>query len=200
MTKEKQFPDWERIELDYRSGILTLREIAELNGITHGAINKRAKRDGWVRDLNAKIRAKAAELVSRQEVSKEVSKEQLATEMEVIDANASLQANVLLSHRKDIQKGRKLAVSLLEELEHQTDDKELFERLGEIISSDDANAQRAFNKVISSSGRIDNLKKLSDTMKNLIALERQAIGLSDDYAVQSDEETITKIERVIIRG
>jgi hypothetical protein len=52
-------PDWDRIELDYRAGIKTLREIADEQGITHGAINKRAKRDGWVRDLSAKIRAKA---------------------------------------------------------------------------------------------------------------------------------------------
>ena len=47
--------DWERIELDYRAGIKTLRQIAEENGISHVAINKRAKRDGWTRDLSAKI-------------------------------------------------------------------------------------------------------------------------------------------------
>ena len=45
-------PDWERIELDYRAGIKTLRQIADENGISHGAINKRAKRDGWERDLS----------------------------------------------------------------------------------------------------------------------------------------------------
>jgi hypothetical protein len=44
-------PDWERIELDYRAGVKTLRQIAAEHGITHGAINKRAKRDGWERDL-----------------------------------------------------------------------------------------------------------------------------------------------------
>ena len=43
--------DWERIELDYRAGIKTLRQIAEEHGITHGAVNKRAARDGWQRDL-----------------------------------------------------------------------------------------------------------------------------------------------------
>ena len=50
--------DWERIELDYRAGIKTLRQIGEEHGITHGAINKRAKRDGWERDLSQKIHAK----------------------------------------------------------------------------------------------------------------------------------------------
>lgn len=55
---EKKMINWERVELDYRSGIKTLREIADEQGITHGAINKRAKRDGWVRDLTAKIKAR----------------------------------------------------------------------------------------------------------------------------------------------
>lgn len=41
--------DWERIEGDYRAGILSLREIAEAGGCTEGAIRKRAKRDGWDR-------------------------------------------------------------------------------------------------------------------------------------------------------
>lgn len=36
-------PDWERIELDYRAGIKTLRQTAGEHGITHGAVNKRAK-------------------------------------------------------------------------------------------------------------------------------------------------------------
>ena len=35
--------DWEKIELDYRAGIKTMRQIADENGITHGAVNKRAK-------------------------------------------------------------------------------------------------------------------------------------------------------------
>ena len=50
----KAQPDWERIELDYRAGIKTLRQIADEHGITHGAINKRARRDGWERDLSVR--------------------------------------------------------------------------------------------------------------------------------------------------
>lgn len=50
-TAKPTAPDWEHIELDYRAGVKTLRPIAAEHGITHGAINKRAKRDGWERDL-----------------------------------------------------------------------------------------------------------------------------------------------------
>lgn len=46
-------PDWERIEADYRAGLLSVREIAAANGVSHVAIGKRVKRDGWERDLNA---------------------------------------------------------------------------------------------------------------------------------------------------
>ena len=64
--------DWERIELDYRAGIKTLRQIADENGITHGAINKRAKRDGWERDLSHRgIRSQEpVRLVDADEMSK----------------------------------------------------------------------------------------------------------------------------------
>mgnify|MGYP001581759619 CR=1 FL=1 len=52
MSKEhKQAPQWERIELDYRAGIKSLRQIAAEQGISEGAIRKRAKRDDWSRDL-----------------------------------------------------------------------------------------------------------------------------------------------------
>lgn len=82
----KNAPDWERIELDYRAGIKTLRQIADENGITHGAINKRAKRDGWERDLSAKIHAKADVLVSKAMVSSAVSTESKIAEKNVIDS------------------------------------------------------------------------------------------------------------------
>lgn len=68
-------PDWERIELDYRAGVKTLRQIAGEHGTTHTSIGKRAKRDGWERDLAAKIQAKADVLVSKSAVSKQVSTE-----------------------------------------------------------------------------------------------------------------------------
>jgi len=56
--QEKKKIDWDRIEVDYRAGIKTLRDIAAEHSISHGAITKRCKRDGWVRDLTAKIQAK----------------------------------------------------------------------------------------------------------------------------------------------
>ena len=49
-TTHKPAPDWEKIEADYRAGILSLREIAEAHpGTNHVAIARKAKREGWSR-------------------------------------------------------------------------------------------------------------------------------------------------------
>lgn len=48
-------PDWIAIEADYRAGVKTLRAIGDEHGISHAAINKRAKRDGWERGIDSRI-------------------------------------------------------------------------------------------------------------------------------------------------
>ena len=50
--------DWALIEREYRAGQLSIAEIARQSGITRGAIQKRAKRDGWARDLLPAVQAK----------------------------------------------------------------------------------------------------------------------------------------------
>ena len=49
MAKEKPVLDWDRIEFDYRAGQLSSREIVADGGVSHTAVNKRAKRLGWSR-------------------------------------------------------------------------------------------------------------------------------------------------------
>ena len=177
--------DWERIELDYRAGVKTLRQIADEHGITHGAINKRAKRDGWERDLATKIQAKADALVSKAAVSKPVSMETRIAEREVIEANATAIADVRLAHRRDIQRTRGITMRLLEELEYQTgaENVYLLEQMGELLRNDDDKGRDKLNdlyqKIISLPGRAKTMKDLGESLRVLVALERQAFGLDD---------------------
>ena len=178
-------PDWERIELDYRAGVKTLRQIADEHGISHGAINKRAKRDGWERDLAEKIQQKADALVSKSLVSNPVSTETKIAEREVIEANAQAIATVKLAHRKDIQRARGITMRLLEELEYQTgaENVYLLEQMGELLRNDDDKGQDKLNdlyhKIISLPGRAKTMKDLGESLRVLVALERQAFGLDD---------------------
>lgn len=179
----KAAPDWERIEACYRTGTMSAREIASNHGITEGAIRKRAKKDGWSRDLTEKVRAKADELVRTETVRTEVRAE-TPTERQTVEVEAQVQARIRLSHRRDISRFRELCLGLLVELEAETSHLELFEQLGEMLRSEDDKGQDKRNdlymKVISSAGRIDSMKKLSETLKTLVALEREAYGLAQE--------------------
>ncbi|MCK1783455.1 helix-turn-helix domain-containing protein [Pseudomonas sp. TNT11] len=187
---DKQPTDWERIEQLYRAGVLSVREIAATCGVSHTAINKRAKAGGWDRNLKAKIHAKADALVSKAEVSTKVSTETLATERGIVEANAQVIADIRLAHRTDIGRGRRLANKLLDELEGLTDNRDLFEQLGELLRSEDDNGQDKRNdlymKVIDLPARTKTMKELGETLKNLITLERQAYDLGSDGASPSD--------------
>lgn len=191
MTADKKPTDWERIELDYRAGILSVREIAEARSVSHTAINKKAKTLGWERDLNAKIKAKADALVSKAEVSKKVSTEKLATEKETIDSYAQTIADVRLGHRSDISRSRRLANKLLDELEGLTDNRDLFEELGELLRSEDDNGQDRRNdlyqKIIDLPSRSKTMKEMAETLKTLITLERDAY---DIVTVSKSETTV----------
>ena len=201
MTIEKKLIDWEKIELDYRAGVKTLRQIADEHDISHVSINKRAKRDGWVRDLSAKIKAKADDLVTKSLVTSEVTNEKRLTEKQIVDEGATALTNIRLGQRKDIQRSRKIAMSLFDELEHQVgvENAENLEKLGELLRSEDDKGRDALNdlymKIISMPGRVKSMKDLSDTLKTLIALERQAFGLDDENNKPVDALTAL-LERV----
>ncbi|EKN3404925.1 hypothetical protein AB5J03_003883 [Yersinia enterocolitica] len=180
MTK----PDWEAIESAYRAGLMSIREIASQHGITHGAINKRAKRDDWERDLKAKIKAKADALVSKREVSTQVSTEKALSERILIEANAEVIANVRMEHRGDIRRAREITNALFDELGAECADIESLRKLGELMLDPDENGRDRLNEVYQSiialPERVKAVKALSDAMKNLIGLERQAYDIGED--------------------
>lgn len=144
--------DWPKVEVHYRAGLLPLREIAEQFGISHTAINKRAKANGWERDLKAKIRAAADAKVSKAMVSKSDSKESRFTEAVRVEVESEVQARIRLSHRADIERHRAFGLHLLEQLD--------------LLGDEEKMPVRA--KVF---------KDLTDTLKTLTTMEREAYGL-----------------------
>lgn len=183
-------PDWEAIETAYRAGVMSLREIASHHGISEGAIRKRAKRDDWSRDLNARIQQKADELVRKQEVRKTVRTKTELTERVLIEATAEVIASVRMEHRGDIRRARELTNTLFDELGAQCADVVALEQLGDIMfDPDDKGRDRlneTYQKVISLPSRVKSLKDLSDSLKTLIGLEREAWSIG---AVSEPEKT-----------
>lgn len=182
MTAAKPSVDWERVEADYCAGIKSLREIAaEHPGTNHVAITRMAKKHGWQRSLGEKIRKAADGLVTVQAVTGDVTAK-LPSEKEIIAASAQAIVNVKLSHRKSIARQRTLVETLTAELEAQTADTELFSQLGELMRSEDDRGVDKLNdlykKIITFPQRIDSMKKLAETLKHLIYLEREAFDIT----------------------
>ena len=189
--------DWESVEIQYRAGIRSLKDIGREFDVSDAAIVKRAKRDGWTRDLRAKIHAKAESKVSESLVSAEVSAQTKVREREVIEANAAAVADVRLAHRRDIRRSRSLANKLLEELEDLTDNRELFEQLGELMHSPDDKGMDRLNdlyrKVVELPNRTKVMKDLAETLKTLIALERQAYNLDEQQHEEPYEDRLRRV-------
>lgn len=176
-------PDWEAIESAYRAGVMSIREIASQYEITHQAISKRAKKEGWERDLKAKVKARAENLVAKREVASLVATEKAISERQLIEANAEVIANVRMEHRGDIRRARELTNTLFDELSAECADVPALRKLGELMFSPDDNGRDKLNEIyhsiISLPERVKSAKALSETLKNLVGLERQAYGLDD---------------------
>lgn len=184
---DKPEVDWEAIEGDYRAGVLSLREIAALHPATnHVAITRRAKKEGWTRDLAAKIQAKAEELVTRRVVTADVTAQRLVTERQVIEANAERIAQVRGEHRGTAARLNTLGLTLLAELETQSADVESLTKLGELMRKpDDKGADKLndlYQKIISTPSRVDSAKKVAETLRAAIGMERESYGLDDKKA------------------
>lgn len=193
---DKPATDWERVEHHYRAGVLSVREIASTCSVSHVAIHKRAKREGWARDLQAKIKSKADSLVNTELVNSQVNKEALVTERGIVEANAQAIANIRIAHRTDIGRYRRLANTLLEELEGVTEEratiKELIDQLKDSDDADGALLDLA-SKIASLPNRTKVMKELGETLKTLIALERQAYSV-DSEQPQDDRSKLTEDE------
>lgn len=176
-------PDWEAIETAYRAGVMSLREIASQHGISEGAIRKRAKRDDWSRDLNAKVKERADDLVRKAEVRKQVRSETVLSERVLIEATAEAIATVRMEHRGDIRRARTLANALFDELEAECADVDALRKLGALMLAPDENGRDRLNElyqsIISLPERVKSMKALSETLKNLIGLERQAYSMDE---------------------
>lgn len=75
MTHERKQVDWQAIQLDCRRGIKSMRQVAREHGISHTAIQKRAKKEGWTRDLAERFKQQSAAATASATVTAPVARE-----------------------------------------------------------------------------------------------------------------------------
>lgn len=199
---QKTEADWFYVEKEFRAGIRPLRDIASDAGITEGAIRKRAKRDHWERNLQAKIQAKADDKVRKAAVRKPTpetpARTQLtpADEETVVDANAELQFQVRINHRRGLGKLREIKEKLLTQIETVVD---AFPDLHEVIElvrkPDEKGADKAndqLRKAMDRSTVVDDLKKLAEIDEKVRKGEREAFGIIDEPTGKTPTDAATE--------
>jgi len=193
MAERKQV-DWEGVERDYSAGLLSLREIAAKYDTKESSIRYKANQNDWSRDLSKKIEQKTNEKLRKIELRTELRSKK-ASEKEIIEVNAQAIVSIKLAHRGDIRKSKRIVNSLFDELEITTDNRELFEQLGEMLRNESDSGQDKLNdiykKVISMPQRIDGVKKLTDALKTMIGLEREAYDIQS--APTPTENAVTEL-------
>ncbi|MCK5606911.1 hypothetical protein KAR91_33725 [Candidatus Pacearchaeota archaeon] len=176
--------DWEMVEPEWRAGVKSLSQIcvwyekATGKTITKPAISKHFKKLGVPRDLTAKIRAKADAIVNASIVSDSVNGETKLKDKSLIEANAKVQADIVISHRKDIPLKRELVNKLFAELEQLTDGKDIIKEMACALKGADlVKLSEIARKVTSLPSRIKGLSDLVGSYKHLVALEREAFNV-----------------------
>lgn len=195
-SKFRKTVDWDAMRSDWVAGIKSVLQLSSEYDVSRAAILKHWKNAGVERNLADKIKAKADALVTRASVTHEVTSNNGLTESEIINANAQNNAAIQINERKDVTRSRNIVMKLVDELEEQIDCKEEYIQLGEILRNPDQNGNDKLNdiymKVISLPGRVDSVKKLSDSLKTLIELERKVYKIDGDDSGGTFEDWLKK--------
>ena len=114
-TTRKKY-DWEAIEREYRAGQLSIREIGKKHGPTDSAIRQKAKKEGWSRDLTQDVQKRTKDKLLRTELRTPNAQEDSA----IVEEAAERGAEVVRSHRRDINDARGICGLLMTELRDST--------------------------------------------------------------------------------
>ena len=202
--------DYDRIEADWRAGLLSPRQLAakytEETGdpVSHAAIINHFKRVGIERDLAEKIRAKADAMVTRSMATGKVTREPTVPDTRVIEDGAAQIAMVRLFHRKSTTRLQAIIAAQMEELEASSgpEQAQRLRDLGELMRSEDDSGRDKLNDiyraVIGLPDRSRVAKQLAETLRIAIDLERREFGM--DKTAPADDPLTAMIKRINAAG
>ena len=195
--------DWPAIERDYRTGKFTLRELEAKHGPTHTTIARRAERLGWAKDLGDAIRQATSAKLVQQTVQQECNAaHQSATE--TVLAAAEINTQVILGHRKGLNRITRIKETLLDQIEQAA---MLMPDLAEVIEMvrkpDDNGVDRAndaLRKAMARSGLVDDLKKLTEIDERVRKGEREAFNIAGPAEERTGDGIADFIAELSARG
>ena len=197
MATAKKTVDWEVIGNHYRAGVLSIRETAKLGDVSEGAVRKKAKAEGWKRDLTAKVNEK----VRTELVRSEYAPTSQQTEREIIEVAAATVVQVVRGHRERIKQGNALTELLTKQLLDVAGGRDEFEAVIEETCAEDKNPERynRLMKAVSLEKHAAIAVNLASATKTWVGLERQAFNIEDstDDADKAGASSLTDTERAV---
>lgn len=193
--------DKEAVERDYRAGQLSFAAICAKHSISKSTLARFVAEGGWTRDLTEAVKVatraglteatiaegKEKGLTAPPSVERLVQEkvgalveQHASTIAEGVDAAAAVNVQVVMGHRRDIQRLKGLAGGLFAELEAVVGDPVQLQTLINMVADQDPDALPTIMKLANVGNRIASAQKLVNTFQQLIGLERQAYGLDDD--------------------
>lgn len=208
---KKPAVDWEAVERDYRTGQFTDRELGARYSVSHTAVQKRAKKGEWQKDMAGAVRAATEAKLAEHEVAKVASAQvakQVAAQVAkalpattaVVAALAEVRSAVEIRHRDDLRATRDVALSMLAELRSTGEHLDLLDEIADMLGKQDAGDENklrtALNKALSLPSRVGAIKALADTITKLIDAERVTFKLDEpDDAGSGGGRSLTDAER-----
>lgn len=191
MTKRrKKKINWDGIRDYYATGKYHNTDLAVRFKCSESAIRRKAKMEKWPKDLSVKIKHKAVEKAAAKQAM--IPPGDLAP-VELVEIISEQSADIVIGHRKDISKARKILEMMLEELAiTSVDPVRLEEALNVICQQEkdnlaDSVSYARFVKYIKGALSLNNragvMRNLSNAMEKLVSLERQA------YDMDAEEST-----------
>lgn len=191
--------NWNEVELDFRLGQLSIREIAKKHSISDSNLRARAKRLAWQRDDGevARIATQAAlseeiTLQARQ-IGAEIGAQQAALLQADLQETVLTATEMVDAQKVLAQRGLRTAITLLREIEAANTNQEIF--VAELAQAKKSDLARAalVDRLLGTRGRLDAFEKWGAAVARLAAVQRGAYEFAGGDKSDSIDELIKRI-------
>ena len=189
--------DWESVRLDYETGMLTFREMSASHGMAISSIHKYAKTHGWSRVDKSKLHKRVQEKLNDEAMGKQLTankgtgdSDNVRRIIDPVEVAATIQTNIIQSHRGMIDRARILLNEMLMALDIKHSSGQSLMEIAKVLAMDpkgdniDKKQLDDYLRQLGLGPDAEVFDKLSRTMERLIKLERQAYGVKEEEGAQ----------------
>lgn len=189
--------DWEACERDYRLG-KTDQEVADLHGVSRSAVARKAKKEGWTKDLSQQVKLQTKAFVSKAIVEKATETlqgklhESAKGDATAVEIEAISNALMIAEHERAGTKGRHVLEDILDQIGKQVKEAPDISALLEMAqNTDDLDGLTAgIRKVLSIPSYVDSAKKAMEGIAKAIDVERKARNLDSGESLEKAARTL----------